>query len=139
MNDTLDWHEYLVEQLAEREEALGFLHAVMEEYQRFGAPAIVMSAIETVVEAQGGLSALAAQTDVAPETFLNVLSSTEAHHCLCTLQTLLNTLGCRLSIEPLVQFETEEEEAAPVLEAPVVIKGRQPLPTEAVVAEHPRF
>ncbi len=147
MNDsTLDWHEYRVKRLADGEEAISFLHAVMEEYERFGNTAAVMSAIETVVEAQGGISALAKQTGVAPETFLNVLFSDEAREhcekCLGTLQTLLNTLGCRLSIEPLVQehlrLGTATEAAAPGLKAPAA-EGRHPMTTETVAAENSRF
>lgn len=135
-NPTLDWHEYRVKRLADREEAIGFLHAVMEEYECFGNTAAVMSAIETVVEAQGGISAIAKRAGVAPETFLNVLFSDEAREhsetCLGTLQTLLRTLGCRLSIEPAA------EETSPVLEAPVM-ETKHPLRPEAVVAENRRF
>ena len=129
LRDTGDWREYLVERLADREEAIGFLHAVMEDFQLFGNTLAVMSAIESVVEAQGGIAALAKQTEVAPQTFLDVLVSDEAHHCLSTLQTLLNTFGCRISIEPLGQFETEEE-TSPVLDVPVIEGGHL-----AVVAE----
>ena len=135
-NPTLDWHEYRVKRLADREEAIGFLHAMMEEYECFGNTAAVMSAIETVVEAQGGISALAESTGVAPETFLKVLFSDEAREqcetCLGTLQTLLKTLGCRLSIEPAA------EETSSVLEAPVM-ETKHPLHTEAVVTENPLF
>ena len=130
LSDTGDWREYLVERLADREEAIGFLHAVMEDFQLFGNTLAVMSAIESVVEAQGGIAALAKQTEVAPQTFLDMLVSDEAHHCLSTLQTLLNTFGCRISIEPLGQFETEEE-TSPVLNAPVIEGGHL-----AVVAEN---
>ena len=130
LSDTGDWRESLVKRLADREEAIGFLHAVMEDFQLFGNTPAVMSAIESVVEAQGGIAALAKQTGVAPQTFLDVLVSDEAHHCLSTLQTLLNTFGCRISIEPLGQFETEEE-TSPVLSAPVIEYGHL-----AVVAEN---
>ena len=128
LSDTGDWRESLVKRLADREEAIGFLHAVMEDFQLFGNTPAVMSAIENVVEAQGGIAALAKQTEVA-QTFLDMLVSDEAHHCLSTLQTLLNTFGCRISIEPLGQFETEEE-TSPVLDAPVIEGGHL-----AVVAE----
>lgn len=130
LSDTGDWREYLVERLADREEAIGFLHAVMEDFQIFGNTLAVMSAIENVVEAQGGIATLAKQTEVAQQTFLDVLVSDEAHHCLSTLQTLLNTLGCRISIEPLEPLETEAE-TSPVLDAPVIERGHL-----AVVAEN---
>ena len=130
LSDTGDWREYLVKRLADREEAIGFLHAVMEDFQIFGNTLAVMSAIENVVEAQGGIATLAKQTEVAQQTFLDVLVSDEAHHCLSTLQTLLNTLGCRISIEPLEPLETEAE-TSPVLDAPVIERGHL-----AVVAEN---
>ncbi len=57
--------EVFIEDFAgDPEEAVGFLKAVMEEYQRFGNIATVLSALELVVASQGGVAKLAQQTQL---------------------------------------------------------------------------
>ena len=98
------WRDILIEQLAtDREEAIGFLQAVMEDYQVFRNPAAVVSAVQAVVESQGGVEEIAKRTAMAPETLSKILSSEKAPR-IDTLSTILKALGCRLSIAPL---ETE--------------------------------
>ena len=101
MREMRNWREHLIERLAaDQEEAIGFLQAVMEDYQVFGNPAAVMSAVQAVVEAQGGVTEVAKRTTMSPETLSKILSSNEAPY-LDTFVTILKALGCRLSIEPL--------------------------------------
>ena len=101
MRKMRNWREYLIERLAaDREEAIGFLQAVMEDYQVFGNPAAVMSAVQAVVEAQGGVAEVAKRTNMDPQTLTKSLSS-EAAPRVDTLRTILTGIGCRLSIEPL--------------------------------------
>ena len=95
------WREYLIERLAaDQEEAIGFLQAVMEDYQVFGNSAAVVSAVQVVVESQGGVAEVAKRTNISPDTLSKILSSEEAPY-LDTFATILKALGCRLSIEPL--------------------------------------
>lgn len=104
MREMKDWREYLIERLAvDREEAIGFLQAVLEDYPLYGNVAAVVSALEIVVESRGGISELAAQTGIKTQTLSKVLHSEKAPR-IDTLSTILKALGCRLSIEPL---ETE--------------------------------
>ena len=95
------WRDILIEQLAaDREEAIGFLQAVMEDYQVFRDPAAVVSAVQAVIESQGGIAEVAKRTSMDSQTLTEVLSSEDAPR-VDTLTTILTALGCRLSIEPL--------------------------------------
>lgn len=101
MRELRTWTEYLIERFAaDKEEAIGFLHAVMEEYQIHGNPAAVVGALHTVVASQGGISELAKKMDIEPRILSEILSSDEPPR-IDTLRIILNALGCRLSIEPV--------------------------------------
>lgn len=105
------WDTFLIEQLAEQRNISGYLSAVMEEYQIHGDLAIVQLALQSVVEAQGGISELAKKTDIDPQVLSEVISSDEAPR-IDTLRTILSALGCRLSIDPLKTVNTDIEIAA---------------------------
>ena len=105
------WREYLTERLAKnREETNNFLEAVMEEFHIYNNSAALLSAIRVVVEAQGGIIELAKRTHMSPDALEKVLSSDKAPH-IDTLGTILNALGCRLSIVP-VETEIPDIESA---------------------------
>ncbi len=108
MREMRTWREYLIEKFADREKAISYLQVALEEYQVDGNTAALMLALQTVVEAQGGIHELANRIHTAPQTALKMLSSDNTP-TLDTLGTILNALGWRLSIEPL-------EEAIPSLE-----------------------
>ena len=92
--------EYLVEVLADRDEAIGHLEAILEDYQIFQNPDVVMEALQTVVEAQGGVSKLAKQTDMDPQVLSKVLSN-EKTPLIDVFGIVLKALGYQLSIRPL--------------------------------------
>ncbi len=97
------WRDILIEQLAaDPTAAIGFLQAVMEDYQVFRNSAAVVSAVQAVIESQGGITEVAKRTSMDPQTLTEVLSSEDAPR-VDTLTTILTALGCRLSIEPLVE------------------------------------
>ena len=52
------WRDYLIEKLADRERAIGYLQAILDDYYIYGNPAVVMDALQTVIEAQGGAPSL---------------------------------------------------------------------------------
>ncbi len=105
------WKAFLIEQLAEQEDMSGYLSAVMEEYQTHGNPAVIQISLQSVVEAKGGISELAKKTDIDPQVLSDVLTSTEAPR-IDTLRTILNALGCCLSIVPLDDVDTQIDIAA---------------------------
>ncbi len=94
------WHEVLMEDLADPAEAISYLDVSLEEYQMDGDIPFFYKGIRNVVEAQGGVAAIAKRAAMSPETLSKILSSEEAPH-LDTFATILKALGCRLSIEPL--------------------------------------
>lgn len=90
------WKAFLIEQLAEQEDMSGYLSAVMQEYQTHGNAAIIQIALQSIVEAKGGISELAKKTDIDPQVLSDVLTSTKAPR-IDALRTILNALGCCLS------------------------------------------
>ena len=93
------WRDILIEELAaDPTAAIGFLQAVMEDYQVFRNSAAVVSAVQAVIESQGGVAEIAKRTAMSPETLSKILSSEDAPY-LDTFATILKALGCRLSIE----------------------------------------
>ena len=100
MREMRAWSAVLIEQLVERGNVTGFLQAVMEEYQTYGDTPAVLIALESAVEAQGGISKLTERTHIEPQVLLKILSGEKAPR-IDTLRTILTALGCRLSIEPL--------------------------------------
>jgi DNA-binding phage protein len=94
------WHEFLIEQLADREEAIGYLQVSLEEYLVDGDTSFFLKGIRNVVEAQGGIAKIAKQAGIAPETLSKFLCSGDPLQ-LGTLSAILKALGWRLSIQPL--------------------------------------
>ena len=95
-----EWREVLIEQLVERGNVVGYLEAVMEEYQTHGNITAVQMALKSAITAQGEISRLAENTHIEPQVLLKKLSSEKAVR-IDTLRTILTALGCRLSVEPL--------------------------------------
>lgn len=113
--------EYLVEVLADPDEAIGHLEAILEDYQIFQNPAVVLDALQTVVEAQGGVSKVAKQIDMDPQLLSKVLSN-EDIPLIDALGTVLKALGYQLSIKPLESenpnLETDTVQIAHIAESP---------------------
>ena len=101
MKNSGTWREYMVQRLASNPGRIqGYLQAIMEEYQTFGDPRVVLLALRTVAEAEGGISALAKKINIESEVLSEALSSEKAL-TIETLKIILNAFGCRLSIESL--------------------------------------
>ena len=99
------WRAYLTERFAaDQEAAIRYLKLSLEEYQVDGDTPLLLLALRTVVESQGGIPALAKKTGIAPEFLSDILSSDEAPR-LDTLSTILNALGCQLLIEPIAETD----------------------------------
>ena len=114
------WHAFIVEQLSEEENIEGFLDAVIEEYHIHRNLTTIQLALQYVVEAQGGISALAKKANIASEVLSEVLSSEEAPRT-DTLRTVLSALGCCLSIDSLEAGNTDIEGAS---EKPILPQQR---------------
>lgn len=104
MRNSGTWREYMIQRLASDQRRIkGYLQAIMEEYQTFGDPQVILLALRTVAEAEGGISELAKRINIEPEGLSEELSSDNAL-TIDTLKAILNAFGCKFSIEPL---ETE--------------------------------
>jgi len=101
MRQLRKWRDVLIEDLAaDHDAAVGFLQAVWVDYQIYGDPGALVSALRAVIDAQGGIPELAKQTGIDLQTLLEVLSCDTAPR-VDMLVTILTALGCRLSIEPM--------------------------------------
>ncbi len=112
------WREYLIKRLsADRDRASGYLQASLEDYQINQDPAVFLLALQTVVESHGGISELAKQTNINPETLSEMLSS-DVFPEIGTLTTVLNALGCQISIQPIESAKSGVE-IAPTESVPI--------------------
>jgi DNA-binding phage protein len=94
------WREFLIEKLADPEEALGYLQVSLEEYLVDGDTSFFLKGLRNVVEAQGGISEIAKQARIAPQVLSKILSS-EDLPSLHTLGAIFRVFGGQLSIKPL--------------------------------------
>ena len=100
MEKLTTWHEFLIEKLANQEEAMSYLQVSLEEYFVDGDTPFFLKGIRNVIEAQGGTSKIAKQAGITPKALSEFLSSGDPLH-LGTLGAVLKALGWQLSIEPL--------------------------------------
>ena len=92
--------EYLIERLVDKGRAIGYLQAILDDYQIYRERTVVLRALQTVVEAQGGVSKVAKQVDMDPQLLSKVLSN-EDTPLIDALGIILKALGYQLSIAPL--------------------------------------
>ena len=101
MREYRTWEEILMERFtSDWGEAIGYLDVALEEYQEDGDTPFFLLGLQNVIEARGGVSEVAKKIGIAPQVLSDVLSSEKAPH-LNMLNTILQGLGCRLSIKPL--------------------------------------
>ncbi len=98
MGRTRKYRDYLVERLADPQEAAAYLKAALEEFERDGEAEAFLLALRSVVEATGGIAELAQRTNLNRQHLYRALSG-RSNPKLSTLGTILGGLGLRLSIE----------------------------------------
>ena len=107
------WRECLIERIADPDRAIGYLRAILDDYQIYRERTVVLRALQTVVEAQGGVSKVAKQVDMDPQLLSKVLSNEEVP-LIDTLGIVLKALGYQLSIKPIERenfnLETDADE-----------------------------
>ena len=97
MKEMRKYRDCLIERLSNREEAIGYFQAALEEYQNDGDTLAFLIALRSIAEAQGGLDELARRTHTAPDLLVKILSREDESH-LDTIRAVLDVLGCRLSV-----------------------------------------
>ena len=90
-----NYREGLIERLKDRVYAAAYLARVLEE----GDKTAFLIALKDVVEAGGGMSALAARVDIKRPSLYKVLSK-RGNPTLTTLQDILKPFGLRVSVTP---------------------------------------
>ena len=101
--------EYLIKRLVDKERAIGYLQAILDDYYIYGGAAVVKDALDTIVEAQGGVSKVAKHVDMDPQLLSKVLSD-EDTPLIDALGIVLKALGYQLLIAP-VENENSKLEA----------------------------
>ena len=113
--------EYLIERLVDKERAVGYLQAILDDYYIYGGAAVVKDALETVVKAQGGVSKVAKQIDMDPQLLSKLLSNEETP-LIDAFRIVLKALGYQLSIKPLeyenANLEADTSQTVPVAAEP---------------------
>lgn len=94
---SIDYHDELIEELKEHDEAVAYLNAALEE-SLIGdeeSQEILLNALRNVAEAQGGLGKLAKKTHMRREVLYRVLSS-KGNPELRTFASLVHAMGLTL-------------------------------------------
>ena len=112
MREYRTWEEILMERFtSDWEEAIGYLDVALEEYQEDGDTPFFLQGLQNVVEARGGIAEVAKKIGMAPQLLSDMLSGEEALR-IDTFSSILTTLGCQLSIQPLEATECSTESVA---------------------------
>lgn len=69
------YHDYLMEELSDREKAISYLQTALEEYQADGDSIALHRALSQAVEAQGGVQEFALRTHSDPQAVSDALLS----------------------------------------------------------------
>jgi probable addiction module antidote protein len=100
MKTSVPFEKHHLEFLSDPERACAYLEVSLEEYARDQDISAFLLALKDVAAAQGGLGRLARQADLNRAHVYKALSR-EGNPRLDTMEKILNSLGFRLSIEPL--------------------------------------
>ncbi len=104
MKTSIPFEKHHLEFLSDPERAQAYLEVALEEYARDQDTSAFLLALKDIAAAQGGLGKLAQQTNLNRAHIYKALSR-EGNPRLDTMEKILNSLGFRLSIEPLGREE----------------------------------
>lgn len=100
MNKSVSYDEVKLKRLKNRKYAKAYLKAALEAYREDGNREAFLSALRDITEAQGGVPAIAKRINKPKQSLYKALSE-KGNPRLDTLDAILNSLGFRLSIEPI--------------------------------------
>lgn len=87
---TSSYEDYLMEDLADPEEAAGYLSACLEE-----GPDVFLLGLRDVAKAQGGMTRLSRESQLAREPLYRMLSE-GGNPTFASITAIMNALGIRL-------------------------------------------
>ena len=87
------YDELLLDMLKDRERALAYLNAALEEQD----PRVFLIALRNVTQAQGGIAEVAARSGLNRESLYRALSE-KGNPSVQTLTAVLGALGARLAV-----------------------------------------
>lgn len=99
LHNTADYHSDLIASLKDPDEAYGYLHAALEEYQEDNNIEALLVALRNVASAQGDMTKLAKAMKLNRQNLYKMLSE-KGNPRLDNFGTILKGLGFKLSIEP---------------------------------------
>ena len=100
MSQSVRYSEYKQERLKNKEYAQAYLQAALEAYQEDRDRDAFLNALLDIAEAQGGVPEIARRINKPKQSVYKALSE-NGNPRLDTLDAILNSLGFRLSIEPI--------------------------------------
>jgi probable addiction module antidote protein len=95
-----NYRNFVKETMQDPNEASEYLKASLDEYEKDGNIEAFLIAIRTVADAQGGITELARKTELNRQSLYRTLSK-NGNPRLKTLDIILNSLGFKLTIEPI--------------------------------------
>lgn len=98
MSKTVKHDDWLFQQLADIEFAAEYLNAASEDDD----PASYLAALRKVVEARGGIGAVAEKAHLSRETLYRTLSA-RGNPTIKTLTAVLNATGLKIQCHPAAQ------------------------------------
>ena len=102
MKPSVPFEKHHFEFLSDPERARAYLEVALEEYARDHNRSALLLALKDVASARGGMGRLARQANLNRAHVYRALSA-EGNPRLDTMERILNSLGFRLSIEPLAK------------------------------------
>ena len=101
MGESTTYQKDLIEALKDHTEAAAYLNAAMEEGDR----AVFLLALRNVVEANGGMAAIAEKAHLSRESLYRMLSK-RGNPEIKSLLGLLQAMGFKLSVEAAGRLNT---------------------------------
>ena len=91
---TSNYEDFLLEDLVDPEEAAGYLSACLEE-----GPDVFLLGLRDVAKAQGGMTKLARETELAREPLYRMLSE-DGNPTFSSITAIVSSLGIQLQCVP---------------------------------------
>jgi len=105
------WREVATERMADPKAATAYLRLALVEYERDGDATALLVALRTVVDARGGIGALARATGLNRQTLYRTLEGKHSPR-LDTLSAILRFCGLALNLRPARKPAPADAQAA---------------------------